>query len=236
VGIRSCRVALLAFALLMTGLGACSQTRGKMLDVGRNALCVTEGEIENAPEDRMAVRVPKMRAYVNEWTSQAIEARFTYLGPTAQVSRLGSGAARTQFGLKLEAANACNLIYAMWRIEPENKIAVSVKRNQGQDKSSECGNRGYENIKPRHSAAVPLLREGETHTLAAELRGDGLRVSVDGKDVWEGELGADAGGLKGPVGIRSDNARLAFDLKAGAPGSVHPDSARACRTGAENSD
>jgi hypothetical protein len=49
-------------------------------------------------------------------TPQAVEARLTYLGHTRDVARLGSGAMREQFGLKLRAHDACNLVYAMWRI------------------------------------------------------------------------------------------------------------------------
>jgi hypothetical protein len=70
-----------------------------------------------------------MRAYVNTFTSQPIEAHFTFLGSTGNEARLGSGELRCQFGLKLRAQDACNLDYAMWRIEPESKLVVSVKSN-----------------------------------------------------------------------------------------------------------
>lgn len=177
-----------------------------------------------------------MRAYVNTWTSQTIEAQFTYLGATDEESRLGSGEIRRQFGLKLRAQNACNLVYAMWRIEPESKIVVSIKSNPAQSKSSECGNRGYQNIKPRRAVAVPALRPGETHRLGAELTGEDLRVFVDGKVVWEGSIGPEAMSLNGPVGIRSDNVRLALDLKAGAYVGAHPDYRLACKSGPDASD
>ncbi len=213
-----------------------AQMTARELPVGRASLCVTEGAIEKGPGDRLSVDVPKMRAYVNIWTSQAIEAQFTYLGATAEESRLGSGEIRRQFGLKLRAQDACNLVYAMWRIEPESKIVVSVKSNPAQSKSAECGNRGYQNIKPRHALAVPALRPGETHRLGAELTGEDLRVLVDGKAVWEGSIGPEAMSLNGPVGIRSDNARLALDLRTGADVGVHPDSSLACKSGPDASD
>jgi hypothetical protein len=177
-----------------------------------------------------------MRAYVNAWTSQTIEAHFTYLGPTAEESRLASGESRRQFGLKLRAQNACNLVYAMWRMEPESKVVVSIKKNPDQVKSSECGNHGYQNIKPRHSTPVPLLRPNDSHTFGAQLNGDELRVFVDDTAVWEGNLGPDARDLKGPVGIRSDNARLAFDLTAGAYVGAHPNYLLACKSGPDASD
>src|SRR4029077_13503182 len=101
------------------------------------------------------------------FTSQLVEAHFTFLGSTGNEARLGSGELRRQFGLKLRAQDACNLVYTMWRIEPESKLVVSVKSNPGQHSSAECGNRGYRNIKPRRSTPAPLLRPGDTHRLSA---------------------------------------------------------------------
>jgi hypothetical protein len=220
---------------LFCGVAQAQITAKKIAVSGAN-LCVTEGAVESGTVDRLTVDVPKMRAYVNTWTSQAIEAKFTYLGPTAEEAKLGSGEIRRQFGLKLRAQNACNLVYAMWRVEPESKVVVSIKRNPGQTKSSECGNRGYQNIKPRHAAAVPAFRPGDSHTLGAELDGAELEVFVDSRVVWEGSLGPEAQELQGPVGIRSDNVRLAFDLKAGAMTGMHPDFKLACKSGPDASD
>ena len=69
-------------------------------------------------------------------TVQDAEARFKYLGPTSQEARLGSGESRRQFGLRLRAQDPCNLVYAMWRIEPEPMLVVSVKRNPGMHSSA----------------------------------------------------------------------------------------------------
>jgi len=222
-----------AFLLFIIFTVAHPQTVGRKIVVDREHLCVTEGIIDKAADGRLSVNVPKMRAYVNIWASQTIEAHFTYLGPTAQESRLGSGQTRRQFGLKLHAQDACNLVYAMWRIEPESKLVVSVKRNLREHTSAECGNRGYQNIKPRHFTAVPLLRPGDRHTLRAELRGEYLRVFADDADVWQGSVGPEAVGLDGPVGIRSDNARLELQLKVGEYIGVHPDYVMSCKSGAE---
>ena len=212
------------------------QGLGKKLTVTRDNLCVTEGAIDKAAGGRLSINMPKMRAYVNTWTAQDVEARFTYLGPTAQESRLGSGQVRRQFGLKLRAQDPCNLVYAMWRIEPESKLVVSVKRNPGQHTSAECGNRGYQNIKPQRFTAVPFLRPGDSHVLRAEMRGENLRVFADDSEVWEGNVDPDAAGLEGPVGMRSDNARLELDLKVGEYVGVHPNYQIACKSGAEASE
>jgi hypothetical protein len=228
---------LVATLLVAAPVLALGQPSENQISLGRENLCVTEGEIGSDTANHLTVETTKMRAYANTWTSDEIYARFTYLGGTAEESALGSGIVRRQFGLKLRAQNACNLVYAMWRIQPESKIVVSLKKNPGQSTSSECGNRGYENIKPRRTAPVPALKPGETYTLGAELHGEELRVLVDGNPVWEGDLGAELVDLtNGPVGIRSDNVHLAFDLTAGAPTGPHPHYRLACRTGPGASD
>ena len=183
----------------------------------RADLCVTEGEIGTARGGWLSVNVPKMRAYLDAKTSPSVEIHFKYLGTTGNEKRLGSGELRRQFGLKLRAQDACNLVYAMWRIEPESKLVVSVKTNPGEHASAQCGNRGYRNIKPRRSQPVPRLRPGDDHSLRAEMKGEEMRVFVDKDLVWEGEVGRDALSFDGPVGIRSDNARLEFELRSAQP-------------------
>jgi len=230
------RLSMFAALLLFISFAAHAQIKGKKISIDSGSLCVTEGTVASGPGGLLAVDTEKMRAYVNRDTTQAVEAKFTYVGPTAEESKLGSGEIRRQFGLKLRAQNACNLVYAMWRIEPESKVVVSIKRNPAQTTSSECGNRGYQNIKPRHASPVPALRPGETHTLGAELDGEEMRVFVDDRAVWEGDIGPEAQDLNGPVGIRSDNVRLALDLRAGTSPGMHPDYKLACKSGPGISD
>jgi hypothetical protein len=183
--------------------------------VSKANLCVTEGAIEELPGQRLSVNVPKMRAYVNTYTQPVAEVRFTYLGSTGNEAALASGEMRRQFGLKLRAQDACNLVYAMWRIEPESKVVVSVKSNPQEHTSAQCGNRGYQNIKPLRSVPAPTLSSGSTHTLRADMNGAGMRVFADNGLVWEGSVGPDALAFDGPVGIRSDNARLQINLWTG---------------------
>src|SRR6202012_4890325 len=125
--------------------------------------------VDPLPGQRLAVDFAKMRAYVNAYTPPLAQARFTYLGATPNEAPLASGEMRRQFGLKLRAQDACNLVYAMWRIEPESKLVVSVKTNPGQHTSAQCGNRGYQNIKPRRSTPIPVQTPGSTHTLRAQM-------------------------------------------------------------------
>ncbi|HXZ31807.1 MAG TPA: hypothetical protein VEH30_05970 [Terriglobales bacterium] len=117
------------FVAVALSIASAPAVAGDWFTVSRSDLCVTEGTIENAGNDRMSVDVPKMRAYATRASEQSIGLRFRYAGPTRKESALGSGQMRRQVGLKLRAQDSCNLVYAMWRIDPEPKLVVSLKRN-----------------------------------------------------------------------------------------------------------
>jgi hypothetical protein len=115
---------LYAWALVLiagSNLTVASQST-RLMPVSKANLCVTEGSIEEMPGERLSVNVSKMRAYVNAYTQPVAQLRFTYLGSTPNEAPLASGEMRRQLGLKLRAQDACNLVYAMWRIEPESKL------------------------------------------------------------------------------------------------------------------
>jgi hypothetical protein len=205
--------AYFAFALAMMS-GIASAATALPHKVTRADLCVTEGTIDaESASPAFSVNSPKMRAYVNSTTAQGIEARFTYLGATSHDLALGSGTMRRQFGLKLHAQDACNLVYAMWRIEPDSKLVVSIKENPGQHSSAECGNRGYRNIKPERSALIPKLRPGDSHTLRAETTPTTMNVYIDETLAWQGSLDSNVLKWDELVGIRSDNVRVQFELR-----------------------
>ncbi len=220
--IRTCLIILMMLVVHSGRAAADLASAAGLLPVPRARLCITEGALDEVRGQRLSVTVPKMRAFVAAATPQVAEARLTYLGPTGAEARLGSGEMRRQFGLKLRAQDACNLVYAMWRIEPEPKLVVSVKRNPGMNASSACGNHGYRNIKPKRSSPVPRLTPGDSHSLLAEMKGSEMLVSVDGNVVWEGDLGPEVLSLDGPVGVRSDNGRFEFELLVGTMGAPIP--------------
>ena len=153
-----------------------------------------------------------MRATVTSAPARTVEARLRYLGPTKEVKRLASGELRRQLGFKLRAANTCNVVYVMWHIEPDSRLAVSVKSNPGMTTHVQCDAHGYLNLKPAHQSPVPILRPGEWHRLRARLAGEELDVSLDGHAVWQGSLGAEGMAFDGPVGLRSDNGRFELEL------------------------
>jgi hypothetical protein len=198
--------------------------------VARAELCVTEGELAPGPDGSLTVSVPKMRAYVLRPVADAVAVRLTYQGASSEQSALGSGAVRGQFALKLRALDACNLLYVAWRLTPASQLVVQVKNNPRQHSSSECSNHGYQTLKPRQAAPLPRLAPGDTHELRAEISAATLRVFVDDRPVWEGELGEFAAMTTGPVGVRSDNVRATFALLAGPGVALTAAQLPACRT------
>jgi hypothetical protein len=173
---------------------------------------VTRGHVEALADGRARVREPKMRAVVDASDGDAAELRFTYLGPADREARLASGELRRQVGLKLRAADGCNLLYVMWRIEPKAQLVVSVKRNPGQRTHAECGARGYRNLVARAGTQPAPLSPNVEHRLHAKLDGRTLRVWADRALAWEGDVGDEVLALRGPAGVRSDNAKLELEL------------------------
>ncbi len=145
------------------------------------------------------------------------EIDFRYLGPSADEKALSSGEMRRQIGLKLRAADTCNLVYVMWHIAPDARIAVSIKRNPGRHSHAECDAHGYVDVASVDGGAVAKIAAGEEHRLRAALDGSRLTVTADGKVAWAGNLGRGVQDLDGPVGMRSDNARFDFVFLAAEP-------------------
>jgi hypothetical protein len=180
--------------------------------ISREDLRVTNGAVVVLRNGALAIDTPSSRAVVRDGsmgaTDQAAEIRFRYLGPSKADKPLASGELRRQIGLKLRAADSCNVIYVMWHIAPDTRIAVSAKRNTAHS-HAQCGVHGYEAIAPHRQIAPRPIRKGEMHTLRAELRGRALAVIADGKLVWQGVV---AGQLPaGPPGFRTDNARFVLE-------------------------
>lgn len=191
---------------------------GGLAPVAPDAMCVTLGEVTPLGGGRIRVTGSKVRGYGVRSAGRQAELRFVYRGPSAGVSRLGSGKVFHQIGLKLEAQDGCNLLYVMWRLE--TGVEVLVKRNPGQSVHSQCGNRGYRKVKPASARPVPRLEPGSAHRLAAELDGTRLVARVDGEPVLEAEVGEL--GFSGPAGFRTDNVEAELELRAGASDSAVP--------------
>jgi hypothetical protein len=180
-------------------------------------LDVTEGELRPGPDGLLTVDGPRMRAVVPGTTAASAELRFTVLGPTVQQVALASGEQRQQVGLKLRALDGCNLVYVMWRLAPKPGVVVNYKRNPGKHTSRECGNGGYTTVRPVRRVSLDAPASGKPHTLRAALDGRVLRVWADDQLAWEGALPEEALAIDGPVGLRSDNVRVALQLFSPLP-------------------
>jgi hypothetical protein len=212
-------------ALLAFGTSAVAQNASlpelQRIDHGR--LCVTNGVVSALAGDRLTIDTASSRAIAQvggeSASDQIAEIHFKYLGPSQDSRPLASGVLRRQIGLKLRAQDSCNLIYAMWRIEPDTGVTVSLKRNAGLHTHRECGAHGYVNFKSQDRGDLPPIRPGEVHQLRAELQGSYLAVTADGKVAWQGALGDEMALPVGPPGFRTDNARftLEYFTTAGAP-------------------
>jgi hypothetical protein len=186
-------------------------------------LQVTSGAITTLRSGLLQTRSPEMRAVEHDADRHAQWARlkFRYNGPSDGTSTLGSGAIRRQIGMKLRAADPCNLVYVMWWEYPVHQIAISVKRNPGQTTSSQCGNRGYTELAKIPLSTPSSVQDHRTHVLEARTRREpdgtlALTVLSDGTPVYDEPLPASlTTDLDGPIGIRSDNGRYTFAVTAG---------------------
>jgi hypothetical protein len=201
---------------------------GSLSPVPREALCVTTGAIETR-DHHLLIEASEVRAVAAAGRARTVEARVRYLGPSVTTTPLASGEIRRQFGLKLRAANTCNVVYVMWHVEPDAQVAVSVKSNPGMTTHAQCDAHGYRTPRPRRRAEPPPLRPGLSRVLRADLDGSELTVRVDGVVVWQGDLGPEALAFDGPVGVRSDNGSFEFDLFEADSGSGPTLREGACR-------
>ena len=208
-------------AMFAPAMAVAQPSASAPVELRREQLCVTNGEVTSRPGGHLAVETPSSRGVARLATPQEAEIRFHYLGPTRDSKPLASGELRRQIGLKLRAQDTCNLVYVMWHIEPDSRIAVSVKRNPGQHTHEQCDAKGYLNVRPRKTIPLAKVLEGETHELHATLTGAELCVEADRKTVWEGQLEPHSLDFEGPAGFRTDNARFEFEFLV-SPGGGSP--------------
>jgi len=99
--------------LLTSGVTGDIFLRGEGVKTEQRDWNVSDGRIEKAAGNRLMTQSKEMRATLKRNTPQQVIVNFAYLGPSREVSRLGSGEIRHQFGIKLKAQDICNLVYVM---------------------------------------------------------------------------------------------------------------------------
>lgn len=187
-----------------------------LLAVNGPELRVTHGQLASRAPAVFTIDDPTVRGVLRNRTAPNVELRFTYRGPLLTRAALGSGdTGRVQIGAKLRAADGCNVVYAMLRIEPDPSIVVQVKRNPGAHLHDDCANGGYRAVKPDFRSTVPAITPGSSHRLHARLEETDLKIWLDDAIVWRGDVGAEVLSFDGPVGFRTDNGR--FDLSVLQP-------------------
>ena len=236
---RGSRGSSMGFATIVAALLICipvvfghARAGAVLRRVGLDGLRVTNGAVVALRDGELAIDSPSSRAVAANapvsGADQAAEIRFRYLGPSKDDKPLASGELRRQIGLKLRAADSCNVIYVMWHIAPDTRIAVSVKRNAAHS-HAQCGAHGYETMAPQKQSAPQPIRTGEAHSLRAELHGKTLVVIADGKAVWRG-IGAGEP-VVGPPGFRTDNARFVLEYYASVFAGRHDRAGRPTMSG-----
>lgn len=178
-------------------------------------LVVTSGEIQRLDATRFETHSGALRAQLATKGPSSAELRFHFVGPTVEAVPLASGELRRQIGLKLRAQDSCNVIYAMWRIEPNGGLEIALKSNRGLHRHAECGDRGYRTLRPRERRAVADVQPSSDHSLRASLHDHELQVYADGKLSWAGDLPAEAFAFDGPLGVRSDNGVFDVEFRVG---------------------
>lgn len=153
------------------------------------------------------VTTPTMRCEIGTSTPNIVTLDWAYFGTTAEPGLLDSGILRRQIGLKLRAANPCNLLYVMREVDPEPRIFVQVKSNPGKRTSEECGSEGYVTL---GAAKVPSRVLSK---LQVKFVGDLLDVYEGGVQVLSVDL-SQIKLPKGGYGVRSDSGRFVFKLTA----------------------
>jgi hypothetical protein len=205
----------LAFAAACSSSKPPAAPTAKVEAVAPDRMCVTHGTMQGGQ-----VSDPTFRAVSTTSGGDAASLTFKMHDWPVETRALRSGDVRHQLGLKLRAADGCNLVYVMWRLDPPKpSIEVQVKKNPGAHNNDECGTEGYTRVKPSRRGKIPYASPGEQHTIQAEIHGDDLTAWVDGQVAWFGTLPSDARDLAGPAGMRSDN--LAYDLVAFAAQPGH---------------
>ncbi len=193
-------------------------TERSLLLIPVEALRVTEGALQRRDAYAATVTTPTLRAETNAVNPAVATLDFTYLGSIATSARTGPGDGTRQIGLELRAANSCNAVSVMWRLDPAHEIEVVLYSNPGVTRSSDCTEAGRRHVlaPSKPPAPLPPLYPGERHVLRARIVADELYVQVDGVLAWAGTLPDAARQLNGVTAVRVDNVQAHFRVSAAA--------------------
>lgn len=192
----------------------------KMTLLSPSDFVVTTGALNPLQGSRIGIDQPQVRSHLTGTHPQIFQVDFDYEGPTATEIPLGSGDIARQVVVYMRYANICNNVTAQWRFFRTNQqpsFVVQVKRNPGQDQSTECGNQGYTTVAPLFvDNELAVVNPGDRKRMLVEIVEDLLTIHAGQSQVWRGQLPPTAFEFSGPPGLRSDNASLAMQLRVGS--------------------
>jgi hypothetical protein len=158
---------------LAAALAACSSSKPpaapttKVEAVAPDRMCVTHGTMQDGQ-----VTDPTFRAVSTTSGGDAASLTFKMHDWPVETRALRSGDVRHQLGLKLRAADGCNLVYVMWRLDPPRpSIEVQIKKNPGAHTNDECGTDGYTRVKPSKRGKIPYASPGDAYGILPRLLG-----------------------------------------------------------------
>jgi len=175
-----------------------------------NKFKVTKGKISSTQSGKLFISSTAVRAVSGTATPQEVILRFRYLGPTKKMHSLASGKERHQIGLKIEAENACNLLYVMYRISPKPALALQLKLNPYESRSRQCSNDGYSTL--ASETLTTAMLDSRTDEIYVRREGARLSAGLDGETLISIELPVGARELRGKLGLRSDNGIFEAEL------------------------
>jgi len=157
------------------------------------SLRITSGKVG------LSISHPSVRAIVEGSEGHELWMSYKYNGPTEDKIPLKSGQYRHQVGIKLQALDGDNVLYAMWRWEPDSPRIWTTTKVNGQYIPPTST---YLNVD------VPAPTPGERYIMSARQDGRIIRVWWQGVIAWVGEIAESAMLIRGPAGIRTDNASI----------------------------
>lgn len=205
----------LAYNNVMLATAAAAETvKPAAGETARIKLMATEGTLFEGKDGLgiYQVKDERLRAKAVESKASRLEMTFKFEGKSAVTKNLKSGKSRVQLGCYLAAKNQCNLLYAMWRVEPEPGIFVQLKSNPGQSTHAECENDGYATVKPTFQKKMAAPVPNRSYRYLCELSGNTLTVKIDQEKVWSGVVDLKLLDPNGYSGVRSDNAVWEFGV------------------------
>ncbi len=179
----------------------------------------TLGTLERTRSGAYTTSSNKLRTKLKDLPGTGLSVSFLYQGATEEKSKLSSGRIRTQLGFFLRALNQCNGLYMMLRIGEKTELVVQSKLNPGKSTHMECEANGYKTIAPQGGTPIlqTSIQPGDRFILKAKVSRGQLQVFFNQALLWQGPIPENELANPGYAAIRSDNAKIEFEILKDEP-------------------